>query len=45
MRILLTGGQGQLGRALQAALVDHELLPLGHREMDITDTAAVPPYT
>ena len=41
MRILLTGGQGQLGRALQAALVDHELLPLGHREMDITDTAAV----
>ncbi len=41
MRILLTGARGQLGLALQAALAGHELLALGHRELDITDAAAV----
>ncbi len=41
MRILLTGGRGQLGLALQAALAGHELLALGHAELDITDAAAI----
>ena len=41
MRILITGGQGQLGRALQRALAGHELFAPGHRELDITDAALV----
>ena len=41
MRILITGGQGQLGRALQRALAGHEVFAPGHRELDITDAALV----
>lgn len=41
MRILITGGQGQLGRALQPALAQHEVLALGHRELDVCDAARV----
>src|SRR3990172_8447967 len=40
-RILITGGQGQLGRALQEALSSHQLLAPGHSELDVTDAAAV----
>ncbi len=41
MRILITGADGQLGRALQAALVADEVVALGRDELDITDAAAV----
>lgn len=41
MKILLTGAQGQLAQALAAALGDHELTPVGHRQLDIGDLAAV----
>ncbi len=38
MRILITGAQGQLGRALQEVLQhEHDLLPLSRQEGDITD--------
>ncbi len=40
-RILITGGQGQLGRALQPVLADHEVLALAHVEMDVTHAEAV----
>ncbi|HSP55843.1 MAG TPA: dTDP-4-dehydrorhamnose reductase [Dehalococcoidia bacterium] len=41
MRILITGGDGQLGRALQEALAGDEVVALGHGEMDITDDGGV----
>ncbi len=41
MRILITGGAGQLGRDLAASLVDHEVRACSHSELDITDAAAV----
>ncbi len=41
MRVLITGANGQLGRELQRALGGHELGALSHRELDITDAAAV----
>jgi dTDP-4-dehydrorhamnose reductase len=37
MRILITGGRGQLGRALQQALADHRPLVADLPELDITD--------
>lgn len=37
MRIFITGANGQLGRALQAQLSDHELLAADLPEIDITD--------
>ncbi len=37
MRILITGGKGQLGRALQAALMEHELTIVDLPEVDITN--------
>ncbi|MDO8615945.1 MAG: dTDP-4-dehydrorhamnose reductase [Dehalococcoidia bacterium] len=40
MRILITGGRGQLGQALQAALGAHEVTALGHDELDVTDADA-----
>lgn len=40
MRILITGADGQLGRALQQALAHDEVAPLGHRDLDVTDPAA-----
>jgi dTDP-4-dehydrorhamnose reductase len=41
MRILITGGTGQLGRALRAALATHDVTAPGHAELDVTDAAAV----
>ena len=39
--IVLLGGNGMLGQALQQALSRHTLHVLTHREIDITDAAAV----
>ncbi len=41
MRILITGGTGQLGRALLAALSEDDVVALGHAELDVTDHDAV----
>ncbi len=41
MRVLITGGKGQLGRALQSALAGHETAALDIDELDITDADAV----
>ena len=41
MRILITGGRGQLGRALAAAFQPGEATALAHDELDVTDRAAV----
>jgi dTDP-4-dehydrorhamnose reductase len=41
MRVLITGGKGQLGRALQAAFAGHEVSAPGHGELDVTGAAAV----
>ena len=41
MRVLITGGRGQLGRALSAALTGDEVSAPGHDELDITNEAAV----
>src|SRR5512133_1927017 len=36
MRILITGGRGQLGTCLGVALAEHEVLPVDLPEVDIT---------
>jgi dTDP-4-dehydrorhamnose reductase len=41
MRILITGGRGQLGRALQESLAQHQVSILDLPEMDVTDPEAV----
>ncbi len=41
MRILITGGRGQLGRELQVALARHTVSALDLPELDVTDAAAV----
>jgi len=41
MRILITGGTGQAGRALAGALAAHDVRAPGHRELDVTDGASV----
>ncbi len=42
MKIAITGSDGQLGRALILALRDpHTIIPLPHREFDITDRANI----
>jgi len=41
VRILITGGCGQLGRELQQALSAETVLALGRQELDVTDAAAV----
>ncbi len=41
MKILITGANGQLGRALQHRFDGHDLLAVGHRELDVGDGAAV----
>jgi dTDP-4-dehydrorhamnose reductase len=41
VRVLITGGHGQLGRALQAALTADEVTALGHSDLDITDPQRV----
>src|SRR3970282_54677 len=42
MRILITGGRGQLGRSLEDALAQHQVSALGHDELDITDAKPAP---
>lgn len=41
MRIVITGGNGQLGRSLRLALANHAVLSFGHQELDIADARAV----
>ena len=41
MRILITGGNGQLGRALQTAFPSDAVEALGHSELDITSREQV----
>jgi dTDP-4-dehydrorhamnose reductase len=41
MRILITGGKGQLGLALQHALSGHDLLAPGHDELDVMSAGTV----
>ena len=42
MRIVITGGGGQVGRALTATLADrHAVLPLTHQECDVADLGAI----
>lgn len=41
MRVLITGGSGQLGRDLQVALAGHDVRAFGHHELDVADRAAV----
>lgn len=41
MRILITGANGQLGKACQARLNGHELYPTDREQLDITDAVAI----
>jgi dTDP-4-dehydrorhamnose reductase len=41
VKVLVTGAAGQLGTALQASLRGHDLVALGHAQLDITSLAAV----
>ncbi len=41
MRILITGGDGQLGRALRRALAKHDVTAATHSELDVSDAAQV----
>ena len=41
MRVLVTGGDGQLGGALRAALAGHDVWATGHTELDVADFPAV----
>ena len=37
MKILLTGASGQLGTAMQVALVEHDVIPLTKENLDVSD--------
>lgn len=41
MRVLITGAGGQLGLDLVDAFADHDVTALAHRDLDITEEAAV----
>lgn len=41
MRVIVTGGKGQLGLALQRALFEDDVVAFGHTDLDVTDTDAV----
>lgn len=41
MRVIITGAGGQLGRALQTTLDEHDVLARSHDRLDVTDRAAV----
>jgi dTDP-4-dehydrorhamnose reductase len=40
MRILITGGTGQLGRDLHTALASHGVVSLSHADLDVSNAAA-----
>ena len=40
MRILVTGGDGQLGRAVQRRAVGHEVVAIARGELDVTESDA-----
>src|SRR3989304_5672031 len=44
MRVLVTGGRGQVGRALQKSLAQHQVSLLDLPEMDITKDDVVQRY-
>lgn len=41
MRILITGGKGQLGRSLARVFAAHDVTAPGHPDLDVTDEASV----
>ncbi len=41
MRLLITGGRGQLGRALREALYGHDVFALGRAELNVTDVVDI----
>ncbi len=41
MRILVTGGNGQVGARVAEHLPGHDVLTVGHAELDIADREAV----
>lgn len=41
MRVLITGAGGQLGTDLQAAFADHDVVALGHDDLDVTHEPGV----
>jgi len=41
MKILLTGASGQLGTAMQVALVGHDVIPLSKEKLDVSDFGQV----
>ena len=41
MRVLVTGAAGMLGHELVSAFSDHEVTGLAHRDLDVSDRAAV----
>ncbi|MGL4318322.1 MAG: dTDP-4-dehydrorhamnose reductase, partial [Pseudomonas sp.] len=41
MRVLITGRHGQVSRELQLSLGQHELLVLGHEQLDLADADAI----
>jgi dTDP-4-dehydrorhamnose reductase len=41
MKILIVGGQGQLGRALQVSLRHHDVRLCSHHDLDVVDQSAV----
>lgn len=41
MRVVITGAGGQLGRSLQEAFADRELLPLSHADLEVSDPSVV----
>ena len=41
MRILIAGAEGQLGRALTRVAHHHQITPLGHRQLNITNADSV----
>jgi dTDP-4-dehydrorhamnose reductase len=41
MRIIVTGAGGQVGREVVARLADHEVIGLGHDQLDVGDRSAV----
>jgi len=41
MRILITGADGQLGRALRSALASHDVIACSHRDVDVRDRERV----